>query len=186
METEKFRSKLSNSILLNRDKLYRIFLPRDIYTTRFNEIKNSMKFSPTSRSPSISKTFPSRLFLPLWDADSRLIRGNRLPVKVISSDDGKTDSSSHWHHSRRGHTRVRYDERVATCTSFRSRRTAPRPPKKLPSPPFNRAPLFALVTRGTSTPCATKSDGGRPCSGLKSSRHATLGFVVLTKRAHAR
>lgn len=43
------------------------------------------------------------------------MRGNRLPVKVISSDVGETDSSSNWHHSRRGNTRVRLIDDELRC-----------------------------------------------------------------------
>lgn len=78
-----------------------------------------------------------------------------LPVKVISSDDTRTDSSSHWHHSRkgahaRGTSRFRFEEsgnlhvvpvaglRRLDRQSFRSF-----PPGDL---------FFTLVTRGTAHP----------------------------------
>lgn len=70
-----------------------IFLP---YITKFTtKITKSMKF----RSRNIEIPFHSKfffLFLRRIFANLRsvLIRGNRLPVKVISSNDGKTDSSS--------------------------------------------------------------------------------------------
>lgn len=194
METEKFRSKLSISIPSSRS--YRIYVSRyfDFSSILRNEIyKNDNKIveifvHAISRSPSIPRFFfleklsrelsicLRRIFANLR---SVLIRGNRLPVKVISSDDGKTDFSSNWHHSRRGGT-----------LAFDWRRIGMQPAQPvLPVAAYAASAAkdaSSLVTRGTSTPCATKSDGGRPCSGLKSSRHATLGFVVLTKRAHAR
>lgn len=101
-----------------------IFLPFYAYVTKFTRkiIYNKIVeifVHAISRSPSIPRFFfleklsrelsicLRRIFANLR---SVLIRGNRLPVKVISSDDGKTDFSSNWHHSRRGGT-LAFDRR---------------------------------------------------------------------------
>lgn len=143
-----------------------IFLP--FYVTKFTrKITKSLKFSFTqyplprlffleklSRELSI---YLRRIFANLR---SVLIRGNRLPVKVISSDDGKTDFSSNWHHSRRGgNTRVRsttnWDATCTTCPSGRGLR-------RLGRQRCFRAPLWWPVAQAHPAPRNLTAGGPAP------------------------
>lgn len=123
METEKFRSKLSISIPSSRS--YRIYVSRysDFSSILRNEIYKKDNKIVEIFFHAISSSIPRLFFLEKLSRElsiclrrifanlrSVLICGNRLPVKVISSDDGKTDFSSNWHHSRRGGT-LAFDRR---------------------------------------------------------------------------
>lgn len=173
METEKFRSKLSISIPSSRS--YRIYVSRysDFSSILRNEIYKKDNKIVEIFFHAISSSIPRLFFLEKLSRElsiylrrifanlrSVLIRGNRLPVKVISSDDGKTDFSLNWHHSRRGgNTRVRsttnWDATCTTCPSGRGLR-------RLGRQRCFRAPLWWPVAQAHPAPRNLTAGGPAP------------------------